>query len=189
MILQPCDGEDDDDLETETGKEDEMPMLELYMNSIVGLSGNHTMKLKGKVKGEEVIILIDSGATHNFITTELIERLNIPIQASRVFEVSLGDGYKVRGRHICPTMVVEMQGVELQQSFHLFDMGDTDMVLGVEWLRSLGEVKMNWDELSMKFMIGKEERRIKGDPSLVMSLVSLKSMMRKLRRGGQGYLV
>lgn len=61
------------------------------MNFVVGLTGNHTMKLKGKVKGEEILILIDSGATHNFIATELVERLNIPVQASRTFEVSLGD--------------------------------------------------------------------------------------------------
>lgn len=106
-----------------------------------------------------------------------------------MFEVSLGDGYKVRGRHICPTVVVEMQGVELQQSFHVFDMGGTDMVLGVEWHRSLGEVKVNWDELTMKFMIENEEKRIRGDPSLVKTLVSLKSMSRSLRKGGEGYLV
>lgn len=41
----------------------------------------------------------------------------------------------------------------------------------------------------MKFMIGNEERRIKGDPSLVKTLVSLKSMMRNLRKGEQGYFV
>lgn len=82
-----------------------------------------------------------------------------------------------------------MQGVELHQSFHVFDMGETDMVLGVEWLRSLGEVKVNWDELTMKLNIGNEERRIKGDPSLVKTLVSLKSIIRNLRKGGQGYMV
>lgn len=67
----------------------------------------------------------------------------MPIQASWVFEVLLGDGYKVRGRHICPDVVVEMQSIELQQSFHVFNMRGTDMVLGIEWLRSLGKVKVN----------------------------------------------
>lgn len=59
---------------------------------------------------------------HNFIATEVVERLNLPIQSSKTFEVSLGEGYKVRGGHICPHVVVEMQGIELQQSFHVFDM-------------------------------------------------------------------
>lgn len=33
----------------------------------------------------------------------------------------------VRGRHICPDVVVEMQGIKLQQSFHVFDMGGTGL--------------------------------------------------------------
>lgn len=82
-------------------------------------------------------------------------------------------------------MVVEMQGVKLQQSFHVFDMGGNDMVMGVEWLRSLGEVKINWDELTMKFVIGNEERQIRGDPSLVKTLASLNTMTKSLRKGGQ----
>lgn len=60
----------------------------------------------------------------------------------------------MRGRHICPDVVVEMQGIELHQSFHVFDMGGTDMVLGIELQRSLGEVKVNWDQLAMKFKLG-----------------------------------
>lgn len=38
-------------------------VLELSMNSVVGLTGNHTMKLMDKLKGEEIMVLIDSGAT------------------------------------------------------------------------------------------------------------------------------
>lgn len=82
MILQPCDGEDDKELEEDAEKDEGNPMLELFMNSVGGLSGNHTMKLMGKLKREEILILINSGATHNFIATKLVERLNLPIQAS-----------------------------------------------------------------------------------------------------------
>lgn len=79
-------------------------VLELSMNSVVGLTGNHTMKSMGKLKGEEILVLIDSGATHNFIAIEVVERLNLSIQISRTFEVSLVDGYKVKGRNICPNL-------------------------------------------------------------------------------------
>lgn len=50
----------------------------------------------------------------------------------------------MRGRTLCPYVRVEMQGIELQQTFHVFDMGGTDVVLRIEWLMSPGEVKMNW---------------------------------------------
>lgn len=77
----------------------------------MGITGNHTMKLERKVKEEEVLILIDSGATHNFIAAKLVEKLNLPIQTTETFQVSLGDGYKVRGRTLCPDVRVEMQGI------------------------------------------------------------------------------
>lgn len=39
------------------------PPLSLSMNSIVGFSGNKTMRLKGKVKDKDMQILIDNGAS------------------------------------------------------------------------------------------------------------------------------
>lgn len=41
----------------------------------------------------------------------------------------------------------------------------------------------------MKFKLGNVERCIKGYSSLAKTLVSLKSMMRNLKKGGHGYLV
>lgn len=69
----------------------EKKVLELSMSSVVGIAGNYTMKLKGKVKEEEVLVLIDSGANHNFIAAELVEELNLPMQTIETFQVSLGD--------------------------------------------------------------------------------------------------
>lgn len=89
------------------------------MNSIVGFTGNKTMKLKGKIKDKKVLVLIDSGASHNFISTDLVEALKIPIEKSSQFEVRVGDGYNVKGVGICHNVVMEMQGVKVQQTFYL----------------------------------------------------------------------
>lgn len=45
----------------------------LSLHSLVGLSEPRTLKLKGEVHGMEVMVLIDYGATHNFISTNLVE--------------------------------------------------------------------------------------------------------------------
>ena len=40
---------------------------EIELRTITSFSSKGTMKLMGMVKGKAVIVLIDSGATHNFI--------------------------------------------------------------------------------------------------------------------------
>ena len=53
--------------------EEEIPKeAELSINSTVGINGPKTMKLSGKIKDKEVMVLIDSGTSHNFINRSLV---------------------------------------------------------------------------------------------------------------------
>ncbi|TYJ99689.1 Transposon Ty3-G Gag-Pol polyprotein [Cucumis melo var. makuwa] len=51
---------------------------EVEYRALTNLSTKGTMKLKGHVKGKEVIVLIDSGATHNFIHQALVKEKQLP---------------------------------------------------------------------------------------------------------------
>lgn len=48
------------------------------------------MKVKGTVRRKEVTILIDCGATHNFVSLELVEQLDLPITTTTNYGVVLG---------------------------------------------------------------------------------------------------
>lgn len=41
-----------------------------------------TMKLEGNLRGANILVLIDSGATHNFISPKVVEALGLPLVAS-----------------------------------------------------------------------------------------------------------
>ena len=47
--------------------------MELSLNSVVGLTTPGTMKIKGTIGSKEVIILVDSRATHNFLSLHLVQ--------------------------------------------------------------------------------------------------------------------
>lgn len=59
----------------ETDKENRPPsadptiteVVELSINSLVGLSSPKTMKVTGRIAQQEVVVMIDYGASHNFI--------------------------------------------------------------------------------------------------------------------------
>lgn len=42
----------------------------------------------------------------------------------------------------------------MQIDSHVLGLGGEDSILGVEWLRTLGDVMVNWKEMQMKFNVG-----------------------------------
>ena len=51
-----------------------------------------TMKVEGRLEGLLILLLIDSGASHNYITKELVTTLSLPITKTKQYMVTLGDG-------------------------------------------------------------------------------------------------
>ncbi|KAF7810715.1 Retrovirus-related Pol polyprotein from transposon 17.6 [Senna tora] len=164
-------------------------LMSLSLNSIVGITGGRTMKLLGTIKGREVLVMIDSGASHNFISSSLVAQLTLPKERTSVYEVTVGDGHVVKGEGLCRGLQVEMQGAHIKQNFYLFNLGEVDVILGIEWLESLGEVSVNWRRLTMKYKEGEKEVSLKGDASLARTEVAFKTVMKSVRKGGQGYLI
>ncbi|KAA0045216.1 Ty3/gypsy retrotransposon protein [Cucumis melo var. makuwa] len=84
--------------------------IELSINSVVGLNNPGTMKVKGKVGEEEVVILIDCGATHNFIAEDLVTRLGLTLQETPNYGVILGSGTAVKDKGVCRSVEVQLDG-------------------------------------------------------------------------------
>ena len=78
-----------------------LDMAEVSLNAISGLTPPQTMKVKGKLRGMEVIVLIDSGATHNFVSTRIMKRLGIKAKGRRAVRVKLGNGLLINSRGTC----------------------------------------------------------------------------------------
>lgn len=64
------------DEQTEETAVEMTELAELSLNSIAGISSPHTIKLMGKIEGEPVVVLIDSGASHNFLSDVMIKKLS-----------------------------------------------------------------------------------------------------------------
>ena len=73
-------------------EEKDPPQPEIYLNFVMGLTSPKTLKMKGQIDGHEVIVMVDPGATHNFISTTTVRELHIPVTPSQSFGVSLGTG-------------------------------------------------------------------------------------------------
>ena len=172
-----------DTLEEHEVTEDEgdhhhLDMAKVTLNSVVGFTPSNTMKVRGMVGEQEVVVLIDSGATHNFISTRVVERLGIKIDYGASYGVTLGNGTIECGRDICQGLILTLPETQVHADFLPLPLGSTDLILGMSWLQTLGMMTVNWKLLTMNFVSDGRLVTLNGDPSLCRSLVSLKTMRR-----------
>ena len=55
------------------------PHIKLSMNSVVGLNELGTIKLRGYIGTQIVMVPIDCGATHNFLAQDLVDEFQLLI--------------------------------------------------------------------------------------------------------------
>ena len=87
-----------EDVENENGPIEVSPVVELSLNSVVGLTALGTFKVKGTVEDREIIIMIDYGATHNFISLKLVDEQSLPTTETTSYNVIMGSGKAVQGQ-------------------------------------------------------------------------------------------
>ena len=102
-----------------------------------------TMKIEGILEGLPILLLIDSGASHNYITKELVTSLGLTITDTREFAVTLGDGSKKISRGQCEGLQITVGQNQIFIDAFVLEIGGIDVILGMEWLETLGEVRTN----------------------------------------------
>ncbi|XP_073122013.1 uncharacterized protein [Henckelia pumila] len=80
-------------------------------------------------------ILIDTGATHSFISFDFVNKLGVkPNKSVSGFNVSLPSGEELSSNLIIRECSIQMQGHELHVDLIVLDMVDFDVIIGIDWL-------------------------------------------------------
>lgn len=88
--------------------------VELSKKSVHEFSTPRTMKFKGEIKGEPVVVLIDCGATHNFVSIAVVEGLWLPRSLTREYDIVMGTGNEVRSQGICRGVKLKLLKITIQ---------------------------------------------------------------------------
>nr|KYP74522.1 hypothetical protein KK1_007206 [Cajanus cajan] len=82
-----------------------------------------TIKFDGELKGYPILLLVDSGATHNFVARELVASLNLVITPTDSFCVGLGNGSKCYSQGLCRAIRVKVGHYFLSVDAYVLDLG------------------------------------------------------------------
>lgn len=81
------------------------------------------MKLKGKIKESSVVVLIDWGATHNFLSQKVIETLQYATIVTSNYGVVMGTGVAVKGKGVCKGVVLKLLEIPVIENFLPLELG------------------------------------------------------------------
>lgn len=79
--------------------------------------------------------------------------------------------------------------VLIRENFLPLSLGNSYIILGIEWLEKLGTVKSNWKLQTMSYQMEGRTVELRGDPSLARTRISLKAMIQTLCKEGGGVLL
>ena len=150
QVLLVEDNEDDRTLEEgelELDQPSPNEEAKLSLNFVVGISTPRTMKLRGTIANQEVVVLIACGASHNFISAELVDILGLPFVGTHSFGVLMGTGLSFKGVGLCTRVGVQIQNIKIVADFLPLKLGSANVILGMQWLETLGRMQINWKTL------------------------------------------
>ena len=170
------DCEEEEENEKETSKEEDIhqePTLEeeemsptISCNALVGITTPQTLKIEGHIKKKKVIVLIDSGSTHNFFHCKIAKELKFFLCPTPECQVMVANGGTIKCSGKSHNIKITMGEYVLNSPILSIPMGGADVVLGLQWLQSLGIVAFNFQELFLKFLITGYRREAEIDNEL-----------------------
>jgi carbamoylphosphate synthase small subunit len=112
-------------------------------NALAGIS-TQALKIEGYIKNKRVIVLIDYGSTHNFIHYKLSKALNCFVYPALEFQVMIADGGTINSSGKCNNINLTMGEYVINSPMIAIPMGGADVILGIQWLQSLGTMDFNF---------------------------------------------
>jgi hypothetical protein len=132
--------EPDDDDENTDGPT-EQPRISLI--AIAGVRTCDTMQVGVRLDAVNVTALLDSGSTHNFISARVAASCGLCFIPQMDITVTIANGDRVPASGVFRSANFIIGSEQFAVDFFVLPLGGYDMVLGTDWLATLGPIL--WD--------------------------------------------
>ena len=125
-------------IEQHEKQEESSCVAKINLCALCGNPSSTTMKVKGRINNHDVVSLLDSFSTHNFIDATILPILKLPLDSSQLLDVKVTDGNVIKTLGVYYAMILLMQGHRSTIDFNVLHLGGCEVVLRTQWLCTLG---------------------------------------------------
>lgn len=138
-------------IEVADEEEEEEENLQISLLAITSVRTNDTMQLVVRVGERELLALLDSGSTDNFISKELAAHVGAPFSTGRRLRVTVANGDHVTCGGLLRHTAIAIGQESFVVDLYAIPLGGFDVVLGTRWLKTLGPILWDFERLYMSF--------------------------------------
>ena len=134
-----------------------------YINSLYGTGHPRALRGEGNILNVMVHVLVDGGSNNNFVHPRIVEKLRLPVTPIPPFRVYVGNGESLPCTTQCTAVPLSLQGHTFEVDLYVLPVHGPDVLLGVQWLQTLGQVSHDYANLKMEFSWDGQQISLHGD--------------------------
>jgi hypothetical protein len=109
---------------------------QLSLNAISGSEVGEVLKVKALVRNKVMLISIDSGSSHSFVSKTFLSTMGITALPTTPKQVKLANGQMLLTDHWVPDLEWWTNGYTLKSDMRILPLGTYDAILGYDWLKA-----------------------------------------------------
>lgn len=129
---------------------------EISLHALAGHPSPRTLRIVGSIHGHLIQSHVDSGSTHNFLQDRVARHLNLLVDASSLFSVTVGNGKTLRCSGICAATPIVVADHPFSLDLCILPLHGADIILGVQWLEDLGPVTFDYSNMRVSFTLNNQ---------------------------------
>ncbi|XP_043817044.1 uncharacterized protein LOC122724910 [Manihot esculenta] len=165
-----------DDGSKSDAKSDSDSPPEISLHAITGTRNSQSMRLLGCWHGRQVLILVDSGSTHSFVSDSVVADLQVTVDAKDGLRVKVANGEQLHSPGLCKGAPIELGNSVFIVDLFVLQLTGFDLVFGVNWLATLGPILWDFNSMWMSFFVNGKQVALTGIDSKSETNSSLNSL-------------
>ena len=128
---------------------EESPVFSLH--AITCVRFNDTMQLNVSLSGTSFLALLNSGSTHNFMSESTAQCTGLPLQCHPRLTATVANSEHVSYVGVIHRAAITIHGDTFHADLFVMPLASFDMILGTQWLATLGPVLWDFGARRMTF--------------------------------------
>lgn len=104
-----------------------------------------TLRLHEQIQQQELLVLVDSGSSHTFLSDRLQPLLMGVQPLAKPITVQVANGQAIVGHYHLPLAEWSMAGLHFKADVKLLPLSAFDLVVGMDWLQRYSPMKVDWN--------------------------------------------